>query len=438
MHTICIDFGTSSIRAALRKNRAVHPLKIAPRSQIDNASIPSAIFIPKAGDEVLFGVKALERGLAGEPSLLFETSPKAWLSPTNTDALCTAATPHLPFSRWLLLAGLLSLAVRDARRAAQRGYELDADSLAYRISHPVWESAERSKMNVAYDDLRRVACAEIGGQMRYQMTAEEFRRWCISVDPVQGMRRTDVEVEEPVAASLELFPDPPINRRSAALVVDVGAGTIDLGLFASVVPDKGSKAKRKLIPMAAPRSLFGAGDEIDKALINLVEVKFGSTGGALLAEFRNGIRRSKEQLFESGSIVFRNIEVSRQELVKTAALRGMAGGLKQAIEEMFAEAGEHFKVQLNAPVHGIGHLDVVFAGGGAKLEFLRALVGSVVSMGTAKLSVRHVEVNTPDDFEVEASRTRMAVALGGTTNEKDWPKTEMQEAIVRTLSVPLK
>lgn len=440
MHTICIDFGTSSIRAALRKqnNLLPHPLAIAPRSQIDNASIPSAIFISNAGDELLFGDKALEAGLSGQPRLLFEASPKSWLSPANIAHIGTPAATGLPFSRRQLIAGLLSLSVRDSRRAAKSAFELEPDTLVYRISHPVWISSERHRMVTEYDDLRRVACADIGRKMKYEMTADEFELWCEKASPDPQLLPPDVEVEEPVAAALELFPDPPTNRRSAALVVDVGAGTIDLGLFVSVLPDRDSRVKRKLIPMTAPRSLFGAGDEIDNALIALVEEKLGPKGSSHLAALKNDIRRSKEQLFDTGNLVFRNAEVSREELVKTENLRQMARGLKRAIDEMFSDAGARFQSQLSAPVHGIGHLDVVFAGGGANLAFLRSLVGNVVSMGNTTLSATQAEATTPDNFEVEASRGRMAVALGGTTFVKDWPKTEMEQGVIRALSTPLR
>ncbi len=427
MHTICIDFGTSSIRAALRKqnNLLPHPLAIAPKGQIDNASIPSAIFISKAGDHLLFGDKALEAGRSDQPRRLFESSPKSWLSPTNIGKIGAPAAADLPFSRRQLIAGLLSLSVRDARRAAKNAFELEPDTLVYRISHPVWISSEQHRMVTEYDYLRRVACADIGRKMKYEMTANEFELWCGKAIPDPHLFPSDVEVEEPVAAALELFPDPPMNRRSAALVVDVGAGTIDLGLFISVLPDSYSRVKRKLIPMTAPRSLFGAGDEIDNALVALVEAKLGPKESSHVAALKNDIRRSKEQLFDTGSLVFRHVEVSREELVKTEKLRQMARSLKRVIDEMFLDAGARFDLQLSASIHGIEHLDVVFAGGGASLAFLRSIVGNVVYMGKATLSAAQAEAHTPDDFEVEASRGRMAVALGGTTFTKDWPKTQM-------------
>ena len=107
------------------------------------------------------------------------------------------------------------MSVRAARRAAEKAFELAPDTLAYRVSHPVWEKSQRSRMNREYDALRRIACASVGGQVKYVMTGEEFAHWCAKAVPDSGLPAADVEVEEPVAATLELFPDPPLNRRSA-------------------------------------------------------------------------------------------------------------------------------------------------------------------------------------------------------------------------------
>ena len=82
--TLCIDFGTSSIRAALFESARSRPQALelgeAFRSSIDRASIPSAIFIDSSGEAVVFGEDALKQGLRGDRSLLFEMSPKRWMT----------------------------------------------------------------------------------------------------------------------------------------------------------------------------------------------------------------------------------------------------------------------------------------------------------------------------------------------------------------------
>src|SRR5688500_6246037 len=99
MVTLCIDFGTSSLRAAIRKQGEILPLAIAPASPIDNASIPSAIYIPSSADDICFGIEALTRGLASSDGRLLELSPKSWLSPAGVDHLDNTAVRGLPFTR---------------------------------------------------------------------------------------------------------------------------------------------------------------------------------------------------------------------------------------------------------------------------------------------------------------------------------------------------
>jgi hypothetical protein len=75
-------------------------------------------------------------------------------------------------------------------------------------------------------------------------------------------RRDGVDVVEPVAAAVELLPSEENLVRICA-VVDVGAGTTDIGLFQSVEPDIASSVRSKLYPMGQASSVFQAGNDID-------------------------------------------------------------------------------------------------------------------------------------------------------------------------------
>ena len=289
MDILCIDFGTSSIRAAIRKEKdsISHPLPIAPGSQIDNASIPSAIYISIAGDKIFFGNKALEAGLSAHPRLLFESSPKSWLSPSNISQVYQSAVSGAPFSRFQLISGLLALAAQNAIVAGKNIFKLKTRTLLYHITHPVWSTSDRQRIADVYDKLNHIAFENTRSAITDEMSADQFNLWYKKVSQVSKSRCRGNALEEPVAAALELLPDPPPNNRSATLVVDVGAGTIDLGLFVSVLPDENSKVTRKLIPMTPARSLFGAGDVIDDALIKLVAQRLGPNSDIDLAALKN-------------------------------------------------------------------------------------------------------------------------------------------------------
>ena len=439
MHTLCVDFGTSSIRTALRKEGSALSLAlpIAPGSPIDNASIPSAIYIPSDGGEVLFGVKAFVDGRSSRrKALLLELSPKSWLSPDSVGKIDHLAAEGLPFTRRQLIAGLLAFAFNESRRAAKPLVGGNV-GFSFRISHPIWQEHDRAKLAAVYEGLRVGARDEDAPNMKDTMSFSEFKNWCAVVSIASTNPPSDVDVKEPVAATLELFPNVEVNSRTAALVIDVGAGTIDLGLFSSIIPDKGTRVKAKLIPMTPPRSLFGAGDVIDHELLTMISEELDEKQANQLDAFSRNIRFQKETLFNKGRLVFRNVEISAEELVRRPRMRTMALNLGSAVAEMLDAAAPKFEVQLNAVSHRLERLEVIFAGGGANLDFLKACIQQGVSIGGATLAVSRHTAKTPKNFPVEASRARMAVALGGTADESVWPETEMKPAFRRALSVPI-
>jgi hypothetical protein len=425
VHTICIDFGTSSLRAALRRHRHLdsEPLVIAPDAQIDNASIPSAIYIPMDGKTVLFGDKALEVGLLSQPCKLFERSPKAWLRPDQLSRLDESAAPGVSFSRRTLLCALLTLTVHIVREAVKR-LDLDTEQLVYRISHPVWSESHKDASRAAYQALFNTASNPATPRVDLQQTATALERWRTQATPTEAVRTSDWHVDEPIAAALDLIPDPASNERRATLLVDVGAGTIDLGLFISVVPFDRSPRRRKLIPMCEPRSLLGAGDVIDTALVDLMVSRLGSSRNPDLPRFQNDIRRNKERLFNEGTVSLGRATVKREELERAGPLVTMAKRLKAELGDMFEEGAQRHAVQLGYNNHRILDMDLVFAGGGGNLTFLRQTIGGTVNLGTTPLRTVPVDCPELENWPVEASRARMAVAIGGTTPYREWPETE--------------
>jgi hypothetical protein len=428
VHTICIDFGTSSLRAALRRHGRLdsEPLVIAPDAQIDNASIPSAIYIPTDGKTVLFGDKALEVGLLSQTCRLFERSPKAWLRPDELSRLDEPAAQGISFSRRTLLCALLTVAVHTIREAVKR-LDLDTEDLKFRISHPVWLESHRDASREAYKALLETASNPDTPRVALQHSTEALERWRARAKPGKSVLASDWHVDEPVAAAMDMIPNPESDERRATLLVDVGAGTIDLALFISVVPFDRSPRWRKLTPMCEPRSLLGAGDVIDKALVDLMVSRLGSSRNPDLPRFQNDIRRNKERLFNEGTVSLGRTTIRREELEQTVPLVAMAKQLKAALIDMFEKGAQRSSVQLSLNVnHRILDMDLVFAGGGGNLTFLRQTIGKTVKFGTTPLRTVLVDCPEYEDWPVEASRARMAVAIGGTTPYRQWPETELR------------
>lgn len=115
---LCIDFGTSSIRAVRRlQSGKLKPLDIGrvTRSKLDEASIRSEIHVDENRRYVRYGERAvIARNEGGTPSL-YESSPKLWLK--EPGRLSEDAAPELGVTREQLLSGLLAYAVRAAADA---------------------------------------------------------------------------------------------------------------------------------------------------------------------------------------------------------------------------------------------------------------------------------------------------------------------------------
>ncbi len=421
MHTVCIDFGTSSLRAAIRRRAVVEPLAIAPGSPIDNASIPSAIYIPESRKEICFGVDALKRGQAENRPFLFEQSPKSWLTPDNIGSLDSPAASGLPFTRRNLLCALLSLSVDSTLKCAKLS---DKDPYELRISHPSWSAKDRKKLGAEYESLRQAVLMRRAPAIKQVMPVSEFADWC--GDAESGSVR--VSVEEPVAAALSVLDDVDDNRASVLLAVDIGAGTIDLGYFSFVAPDSSLGARLRLLNLVDPISIFGAGDKIDGELLDIF-VRKGRLNLTDEASVRNRIREYKENIFEGGTAAFGRITVERSELMAREALSRMARDLECQITRMVGATRESLSKSGTVPLDRFQFIHVVFSGGGADLEFLTDAVMRGIAAVNLGVDVKTHIPGTFRNHEVEASRARMAVALGGVVEDKYWPETDWKNAV---------
>lgn len=101
---------------------------------------------------------------------------------------------------------------------------------------------------------------------------------------------------------------------------------------------------------------------------------------------------------------------------------------------MLSGVSASFDAQMSALTHRLEQLHVIFAGGGANLDFLRRVVRPAIRTSGVRLAVTPHAAETPVGFAVEASLARMAVAMGGTVAEADWPQTEMQQPRILGLS----
>lgn len=422
MNILCVDFGTSSLRAAVSNDDLRHVLSLDINSSIDSHSFPSVIYINRDGTQVYFGEKALSVGLRESPGLLFETSPKSWLFEKDYDRLTDRISTACDVSRRDLILGLVALAGHRALAALKLSGITGSKNIEVRVSHPIWGNGYAAKIDRFYQSLKKVIRFNAGAELRDQMPLEEFKNWvsirCAPIEKKACVPSQDVK--EPIAAALELIREPRPNQRRTALIVDVGAGTTDIACVGALQPSSFAPwVKRKLYLYANPISVYSAGDEVDQAIIDLINTKASNEVDRLeIARFKNDIRRRKRELFMEGrcNISGGRTGIELAELESSPRIDRMKQTLTNAVIEIldrssFDRLPSHF-----APME----IDVVMAGGGAKIGFLRQAVRAGVN-----LRLPNFYINFLDSGAITGSsgfdHSRLAVALGGTTPADEWP-----------------
>lgn len=433
---ICIDFGTSSIRAAVSYGGELQPLKIAINSPIDNASIPSAILVTRNGDMVFFGHEAILAAANITDHLLYESSPKRWLLNESVQhkSIDIPISANHKFSKRKLLEILLSLSIQQSYQSAKKVLSIKEEDLkqfSLRISHPSWDEKSKDRQNKAYHTLLSTAAALSQQKIGWVMTGSDIDKLKSDLDNLETLSIQDIEIEEPIAASISLFGGFPKNKRAIALVIDIGAGTIDLGLFSMVVPENPA-AICKLKQWAQPKSLMGAGDKIDEALLKLVNLNELTVRNAV--QFKNRLRENKEMLFNQGELVIgSSIRLNLKMLTDSPLMKEMAKNLEQEIFNMLEDAIRRLSPQTQSASHRLDQVYAVFAGGGANIKFLRKAVSSAIQRIPGLMvnyDFQQNQINL-DDYSIDASIERMAVALGGAVDDDKWPDTNVKSPTLK-------
>lgn len=431
---LCLDFGTSTIKAAIKRDSdgLAEPLNLGMHAitdglyNEDQSSIPSAIFISKTDNCIYFGQDAILRGQRGDQSILFEISPKRWLIELNRQKLNEPLIAGV--SRKNLLSGLLSVALEAAMD--QGSFDtLILRALELRVSHPVWRTEDAERLNKSLKEITEVAVNLVhirkSNTLEPIKNAEEFFQRVYLNQATYNSSKIDVE--EPVAAAIELFENQN-NSREICVIIDVGAGTTDIGLFQSLTPDNVKDVKRKIIPLKPPVSIYQAGDFIDQELINTINA---ATSVALtpsqIAEINGRRRQIKETLFKSGQIVEFGIQIKLSDLIKRDGIKEFCDGIKQEFINQIESAEDIIHSLFSAKTNSIQKIDVIFAGGGANIKFLNEVIQNTeikIKNYTVPIVIRRP--NSDKYNNLKAPIERLAVALGGTLDGSLWPETKMK------------
>lgn len=418
-HVLCLDFGTSSVRAVLRdelEKRIVIPIgQITPVQSIDGASIPSAFCIDQDLETVRFGQHAYEAILRGSNLAFSVTSPKRWLiEPVLLDQKVHS---KLPVTRRDVLTGLIAYALFAVTETGLWKVP-DAPELAdVRVAHPVWPSeikqdADRSLGEIVWMALNMASEGDWG-----VTTVDVLCSWTTPSDnnefrPIQKFKSDTIE---PIAAAVELLPNTG-NERRFCMVVDVGAGTTDFGIFHQSSLERHTAKGDRIIPAGPATSVFKAGDEIDRLLMHFMRSKNPRVFDINQVRIKNEIRFQKESLFKNGMSQLDGISVKLSDFEEAYEVKLMAAEIRKGVERCINDAWQEIKTFVTTT--GLDfEITVIMAGGGAGIDFLREAIHKPLLIDGTVINFSFFNPIQPKLNLHGAGYERMAVGLGGAKEE---------------------
>lgn len=441
---LCLDFGTAMSKAfAARHAEDYLDLELGIAAGRHGHVLPSSVFITDDG-KVYFGFEAIEHsdGLieSGRERL---DSIKSWLSLRSEGDLdgqaCVLTKAFNPSPHKLTQGDLiriyLAYLVDMAEKSLMSRIHGAGKTYRYvkrRFARPCWSNEGQA---IWADRLMRTLLAEA------QILADTFHnQWQggIEVSRLKAALNNlkelqsrpeylvDMGIPEPVAVAAGAFADSE-NLRDAFMVVDVGAGTTDFGMFISTHNEELGVSKVFQVP-ASIYGLMQAGDKIDgllRAYISRKEgISTGDTSGRLIeADLRRRIRLLKEQLFQRGKMEYALADgsigsVELQEFLDDPTVTKFSAGIESGFLKSIEALDDSWLKWLS--MNGV-FLRVVLTGGSSRLPMMRALGHGYVEVRGYKINRKTVNPlpSWMDDSpeELVDLYPQLAVAIGGTAEE---------------------
>ena len=433
----CLDFGTAMSKATLvRENddgmEDVEVLALGvPGEQelVSEHMLISSIFIDHSG-LVWFGRKAVEKSLQEGADGTHQRldSIKRRLSEDGWDETVSPLynpTNEIVSYGEVILAYLTFLTWTANRCLEELGY---SRLLSRRFAMPCFEVQRKrrefvGRLREAVGDAQ-VLADTFGGDLLQGLPLRRF------VETSRRLRQQDhdytfvaEEVTEPMGVAGSMASGR-ARLDHLVLVVDVGAGTSDLGLYRIFVdPEKFTYVAREV--KKSTRILTEAGDHLDNLLTQFALTKAGIEPddpniASIVGQLNLRIREYKESLFNdgavfvamSGSSSHSGVDIELEEFCSHGAVRQFGDSLKAAIKDILEKADNSWVDWVRA--HPSRMLVMVLAGGGAMMPMVRELTEQSWTINGKEIRVRR-SVSVPDwlDEQLEDIYPRVAVSLGG-------------------------
>ncbi len=208
------------------------------------------------------------------------------------------------------------------------------------------------------------------------------------------------------------------RQQSLVLIVDIGAGTSDLGLYRLFADPPGDG--QFLEVEGSTRTLTQAGNYLDRILMEYLLKKGGVAGDDHRTRNRLNlrIRDYKETLFEERSVTVSvgalETGVEYDEFVGLSQVQQFTASIRSAMAHILESVDESWLDWVQAPGRALA---VLMTGGCASLPVLRDLVGDEMDVGDRRVRTA-MALSRPmwlDELALpaEVEYSRVAVALGG-------------------------
>ena len=432
---ICVDFGTALSKASICLDPNLpfeHSVRALPLGAVSGAAhpllTPSILFVDEG--RLYFGPIAFERAQRG-----VEHDRDAWLSfktALGADDVAAALAAKIgpaidPTGTFrqrdalVLYLAYLDQLIRAALILSAPDLPYDPSYAVRRYTSPVWRAG--GGVDLAFETLFNEAAAVSHKLARLFFAPEGISiAQCkdaldkAAAAPGDGRLETGVFEPHAAAATSLAFASAPSRY---VFVLDMGAGTTDFAAFA--FDERGDPPMMEEIKEARQCSML-AGDAIDEIVAGLhIRKLSGATAKhedeRFMRAARLNVRNAKEALFSTGRCVIsqerRSTSIRTHDLVDDPDFQAFKARLLKAI------------VQSLSPVLQRAHdararvVDVVLAGGGARLPFLPDLIHEAGDgrLGSTSLRVNPLGPPSPDYVSVDASLgavfPQLAMSIGG-------------------------
>lgn len=434
--TLCLDFGTAMSKAFAIRSPAEKPLELAvgKRASAEGSvfAVPSSLFITSSG-RMYFGQSAINQSLQDDTlgRRRFD-SPKQELSQGTMADLGESAVAQdinptsVPLSKKDLITMYLAFLTDLSSTELKERHGVSRYVLR-RFARPCWNEERTAWAEQVLKEM--LAAAQILADTFHNRFGEgiyvaEARQ---ALDQLKGRTLPSClisnGVAEPIAAAASRVIQGKAQRRPY-MIIDVGAGTTDFGLFVVSEDPKKERAWATQVGNAI-EGVRQAGDTIDSILRGEILSRHGllrrvddSIRKRIITDLDLRIRIHKETLFRRGKLDYTLSDDSRgtislEEFLALETTKRFSDSLEDAFQRILDRVGINW-IKL---VLGPQGLTVVLTGGGARLPMVQRLTeNSIRTRGIGILRSRAPGLPRwieDDHPEFADEYPQLAVAMGG-------------------------